>query len=1034
MQIPLTALQQAYLLGRGEQWPLGGVAMQDFREYRGRLSFATLRQRLAGLVRRHEALRTRIDAVTLTQRITTDVVLNLDEIDLRAMPRDEALGRVDALRRSAGQSGCDLALSPWHIWIIALADATPREEPDFTTVVFTRFDALILDGPAISTLVAQLFSDEKQRRPAPLPAEPSDARTSAARRQEDSRYWREKLPAIPPPPAFPWTRPLASIRTSSWRRESVTLPRSLLGQICASGAAHGLFQNAILSAAILDTLAFWTPDGAIPFGIPVAFPTADGRLSNASTFVVAHVDRRPKHVLQTAHRLQQDIMAALQHLAFSGVDLTRLLLNQHKESPALPVVLTNGLAWPAPPPDCPLRFHAGLTQTPQVAMDIRLLRDQDKNLLLCIDYAEQALARPVVRDMLAAIARRMALLPQQAQRAPCAAQFIDYRHYKHNSDEHQFTGGAFLARLARHLFGAPPAKAAVLCGDRAISYAQLGRSVRAAMTHLHRRGITQGKVVAIALPRSPEHLTIALACALQGIIWVPVDSQSPPPRMAYLLTNCRPDLVVGAAAVGPIAAVPPAALLSPVDQPTPLPTEAALSALSHSRNPAYYLYTSGSTGLPKCVVLSYRATDNTLGQTLDRWDVGSQDVFISVTPLHHDMSLFDLFGSLCAGATLAMPAPHEEKEAIAWNRLIERHRVTLWSSVPAMLEMLLACTRADQLRSLRLIAQGGDYIKPSTLQTLRSRCAASRLFSLGGPTETTIWSIWHEIGAGDVEIIPYGRPLAANQYFICHDGGEHCPANVVGRIYTAGVNLALGYLRDGRLEQHDFVTLLDPAGHRLRAFRSGDQGYYRRDGRIIFASRVDGYVKVRGIRISLAEIESALSKHPSIRDATVVDYPADATGDVTLGAMYSTRQGGALPAAELRAFIGRYLPATHVPSRLLHSPALPLTANGKTDRLRIKQRLIAGQPVDGATLAEEISPDEQRRRCQRILDIYLRAIGAEQDGRFDENSPFLDMGLKPSHLRPIALRLHETFGVRPDPYALVKCGNARHVSQLLQQR
>lgn len=237
------------------------------------------------------------------------------------------------------------------------------------------------------------------------------------------------------------------------------------------------------------------------------------------------------------------------------------------------------------------------------------------------------------------------------------------------------------------------------CGDRTISYAELGRSVATAMANLRRQGMTPGKVAAIVLPRSPQHLTIVLACALQGIVWLPVDTGSPPQRMAYLLTNCRPDLVVGDVGVAEIAAVSPETLLSPVAQQEPVPPRAELFERSHSNDPAYYLYTSGTTGNPKCVVLSYRATDNTIGQTLARWNVGRRDVFISVTPPHHDMSLFDLFGSLCAGATLVLPAPDEEKDAIAWNRLIERHRVSLWCSVPAILEMLLSCTRGEQLSS-----------------------------------------------------------------------------------------------------------------------------------------------------------------------------------------------------------------------------------------------------------------------------------------------------------------------------------------------
>ena len=142
---------------------------------------------------------------------------------------------------------------------------------------------------------------------------------------------------------------------------------------------------------------------------------------------------------------------------------------------------------------------------------------------------------------------------------------------------------------------------------------------------------------------------------------------------------------------------------------------------------------------------------------------------------------------------------------------------------------------------------------------MRALCPAPRLVSLGGPTETTIWSIWHDITPDDVEHVPYGQPLAGNQYYICHDSGEHCPCGVAGRIHTAGVNLACGYLENGERVDHDFVNLLTPEGETVRAFRTGDIGFYRPDGVIMFATRINGYVKIRGVRVSLPEIEDVFS-------------------------------------------------------------------------------------------------------------------------------------------------------------------------------
>ncbi len=263
-----------------------------------------------------------------------------------------------------------------------------------------------------------------------------------------------------------------------------------------------------------------------------------------------------------------------------------------------------------------------------------------------------------------------------------------------------------------------------------------------------------------------------------------------------------------------------------------------LQELSSSPEAAYYLYTSGTTGKPKCVVLSNRSTDNVIGSTNAEWEITSGDIFISASPLHHDMSVYEVFGCLTAGGTLVQPAEGEEKDAVRWNQLIDAHGVTIWSSVPTIFEMLLSCRQEPELANLRLINQGGDYLKPAVIAEVRRSNPAIRLSSIGGPTETTIWSIWHRICSEDTGNIPYGRPLPANRYFVLNEKGEHCPVGVVGRIHSSGVNTALGYLEDGELRQHDFVMIRDEHGEPVRAFRSGDRGRYRRDGLILFDSRV----------------------------------------------------------------------------------------------------------------------------------------------------------------------------------------------------
>lgn len=1027
METPLTALQQAYLLGRSEQWPLGGIAMHDFREYHGRIDAVRLKIRLIELVARYDALRTCIDTQRLTQRILPEMASQLDELDLRAMSRSEALQQADKIRQAYSHQRHDLAQPPWRIALITLPPVSDEEE-GADSMVFTSFDALILDGQGIATIVARLFDDLPLHPTTPAP----EPQFTADKRRDDERYWQEKLMSITTPPQLPWRQPLATIKTSAYRRTSTTLPREALQQLARMGATQKLFSNSMLSAVVLDTLALWATNGELCIGLPVAFPTDNRQLSNASSFVVVQFSRGNTSLIEKALQLQEDTLGALEHLAFSGVDLARLLIDRSKGGPALPVILTNCLGWENLPTTGPVSFHDGLTQTPQVAMDIRLGWDTQRNLLLSVDYAEQALEAERVEALLAAISARVELINLRKNAEILPAQFMNYRHYHHNRCEEDFIADDFLGRIANNLLAGKIQKNALICGEIQLSYAELGQNVQQVASNLQQLGLVAGKVVAIYLPRSPEHVTVTLACALLGIIWVPIDINSPPERAAYLLANCHPHLVVHGGNIDIEQNTTPQALLTSGPPLLPLPDSNTLATRSSSTVPAYYLYTSGTTGKPKCVVLNNRATANVIGQTVRRWGVTTDDVFISVTPLHHDMSVFDLFASLSTGATLVLPAPHQEKNAISWHQLVACHQVTLWCSVPAILEMLLACKHQHGLRSLRLIAQGGDYIKPANVQTLRTLRPDIRLFSLGGPTETTVWSIWHEIEPADTAIIPYGRPLPANQYFICHDNGDHCPPGVIGRIHTAGVNLALGYLEGGALKQHNFVTLADPQGKPLRAFRTSDQGYYRSDGSIVFTTRISGYVKIRGVRVSQPEIEDVLRRHEDITDV-VVDCVTDPDGEATLGAMYLSRRGQPLPLAEIRQFAIRYLPCTHIPTRFIHALAFPLSSNGKADRQRIRTELIAVAPDTVAPNAVEQSAavTPQTQRYQQILSIYLQAIGTPPQPEWDENIPFINMGLKLSHMKLIVAHINAVFELNLPVFALIKCKNAKEVSALL---
>ncbi len=592
----------------------------------------------------------------------------------------------------------------------------------------------------------------------------------------------------------------------------------------------------------------------------------------------------------------------------------------------------------------------------------------------------------------------------------------------------------FLKRIYENIFDQNSHRTALIFEDRSISYAEVGAQVAKVMYALKKQDLATGSVVAICLRKSPEHIYTALACALIGIIWLPVDMDSPPSRLNYLLTNSRADVVVSDSSIAGVQNLNINEILSATTEHKP-----SFNA-EINRRPAYYLYTSGSTGTPKCVVLNNQATENTLQQTISEWKITADDVIMAVTPFHHDMSVFDVFASMAVGATLVVPSFEQSKNAVVWANLVDRYKVTLWSSVPAIVDMLFSVAQKEQLQSLRLIAQGGDYIKPSLVSKIREQLPNTRLFSLGGPTETTIWSIWYEINEQDQEIIPYGKALENNRYYILDENLKPCQMREVGTMYMSGLNLSNGYLLDGEIYYKDFVEIQVSENETQTAFRMSDQGYFREDGNIIFAGREDGYLKIKGVRISAAEVENALTKNPYIHNCVIVScvHPTTETQELvavyTLENKYKTTR---LNSPELKNFLKVHLPSSHIPSKYLVLETIPLTRNGKIDRKAVQE--IAQGKIYVSSMLSTNSSKTQLSVAEvgdSVLSVFRECIADSQAERMDifYRSEILAIGVRPKQLMSIAQKLSQKLNTEIDFYTLISCKTIQDVVNKVEQQ
>jgi amino acid adenylation domain-containing protein len=534
-----------------------------------------------------------------------------------------------------------------------------------------------------------------------------------------------------------------------------------------------------------------------------------------------------------------------------------------------------------------------------------------------------------------------------------------------------------------------PDAEAVVDADRRLTYRQLDDWSDTLAAELQRSGSVPGRLVAVCMRKGAEQVVAALAVCKSGAAYLPVDPDLPPERAAELIRigEARHILVqpgtvpnLPAKFTGEILSVRPD-VTSRVERPDRLPAD--------PRRIAYVIFTSGSTGTPKGVVIDHLGALNTIEDINRRFGVGPADRVLALSSFSFDLSVYDIFGTLAAGGTIVIPPAAAAKDPARCLELVRKEQVTVWNSVPALAQLAVEEAERDGggLAGVRLALLSGDWVPLGLPGKLHAASPEMRVVSLGGATEASIWSIWHEVGDVDPSwtSIPYGRPLANQRFYVLDGTLEPCPPTVAGELWIGGAGLAHGYWRDQQRTQQSFVD--HPQLGRL--YRTGDLGRFRRDGTIEFLGREDHQVKVRGFRVELGEIETVLTAHSRVREGVVV-----AVGDrgarrlvafvVPASAFLLQAGRGRLLAADVRRYCQRRLPDYMVPPVVLPVAELPLTGNGKVDRARLAGLAAHAASHPEPHAAGEPADERQRLVCSLIGDILGIAVGPGDD--------FLDLG------------------------------------------
>ncbi|UPG73652.1 amino acid adenylation domain-containing protein [Roseomonas gilardii subsp. gilardii] len=559
-----------------------------------------------------------------------------------------------------------------------------------------------------------------------------------------------------------------------------------------------------------------------------------------------------------------------------------------------------------------------------------------------------------------------------------------------NATAHPVPDTTLAALIERQMAGTPDAVALEADGER-LTYAELERRSRALALELRARGAGPGRIVAVALERSLA-LEVALVAILRaGAAYLPLDLSHPPARIARILASAQPALVLAhAGTLEGLACLPP--------ESWRLDSEATLPSGPEPGDLAYLLYTSGSTGEPKGVMVEHRAIVNRLEWMRRHYGFGPGDRILQKTPMTFDVSVWEFFLPLLSGGTLVMAPPGAHKDPAALAALIRDGGITTAHFVPSMLAAFLAEPAARGLSPARVFCSG-EALPPE----LRDRFHAtlrSELHNLYGPTEAAVDVSYWPAGPEDrSRPVPIGFPVWNTRLYVLDEALRPLPPGVAGQLFIAGRQLARGYLGRDDLTERAFIP--DPFHPGERMYRTGDLASLRPDGAILFHGRADDQVKLRGLRIELGEIEAALATAPGVAQGRVVARE-DRPGDQRLVAYLVPGEGYAAEA--VRAHVAARVPDYMLPSAFVALESLPVNSSGKLDRRALPA------PDYGREAASGTGREPATETERRLAALFAEALGLPRVGAEDD---FFALGGHSLLAVELTLRIREEWGWDP---------------------
>jgi yersiniabactin nonribosomal peptide synthetase len=857
---------------------------------------------------------------------------------------------------------------------------------------------------------------------------------------KSEKYWTARIANLPPTPALPLKNRKDLDFKPNYQRRERRFDKSIWIQIKDHAKAQGATASSLILTAYAEVLARWSASKHFTINITTGIrhpwhPDIAGVIGEFTEIILYEVDRRNPGITfkDFAKQCQDQLFADQSHSDYSGLKTMRQWVKHHHSEPMsiMPVVFSSGLGWSEQEKNLGRLDRFGETifsinRTSNVWLDAQVFQIENE-LVLIWDSVDNAFEPGVLDAMFSAQiqliqdlasnphiwnAKEIISLPVQmsAHRIPMPA-------IKPPAPQHLH---AALIRYAQ----AHPEPVAVISKKRTLTFGELLGEAAAVASYLISHEIQSGEPVAVLMHKGWEQIVAVLGILWAGGAYVPIDADLPLLRQQEIVKICGVKQIITQEFID-IKAWDCINIYQVVQGHQSAHTQQLdLSFLNPLNQVCYVIFTSGTTGIPKGVTISHESAWNTVGAINELFDVNETDCILGISSLSFDLSVYDIFGVLGVGGKIVIPSQVNDPEE--WAQLIVDHHVSIWNSVPQFLQILATSpqTSKDIYFSLKSVLLSGDFIPVELPSILQEKGCIARIESLGGATEASVWSIHFPIQKIDSswQSIPYGKALPGQAMMVLDAHLQETPDFTRGSIYIGGKGLAMNYWSEPALTEDRFIT--HPVT-RQRIYNTGDLGFYDSNGDIIIQGRVDGQIKIRGYRVELGEVESALRKYSAVEQAVVVDVVLHPSGNRQIAAFITiTKLDKYFSNEDLNEHLNHLLPPYMIPSYIKILDRLPLTPNGKCDLKALREMVVMGLPINS-----HVEP--QNTYESTIYKLWSKILKIE---KFSVTDEFVHLGGDSVAAMILLGQLREVFQQKISINDIFSSKTVRSLSRLLQDR